>query len=644
METDPGDREKALYMARGEGVDQIDPRVQVELEKLNLASAEINKLENEIDESRTKYRMTFAESSGKMTTIAKKSRKSIQKSREYYEMKEQAKMAQAESLKAARQYQSAISVYRAAKETVTVAEDRLLQKGEVQLSSAWQEMMNHATMRLMEAEAEKRRSQEQHMVMTSRCGELEHHLKVLERKFKRSIAKARPYFETKQQLEIKLQQLKQNVSDLQTAIKIAKSRYSSTLKTLESISEEIHESRREKLLLMFPRQPGVGAESDSVASSLCDLSLDVAIESINTDGSCDTEDENEAMESESGLSRLDPDSSIQGKNQSAVLVSSRDGTNQNRDHSDENLKSISDSKLSSRASNVCQDQLYHNENQFETSTLRDYKEKITREYLESKTEALSQETVTECHEGGCKTDVNSSRPHGSEERKKGIFNKTRLQHPQQNVKTPQGKTQKTYTAGDTKGTRNTKHDIKTPQGKTQKTYTAGDTKGTRNTKHDIKTPQVKTQKTYTAGDTKGQGTANTTSKHPKGKHRRHTQQETQKGQGTANTTSKHPKGKHRRHTQQETQKDKEQQTRHQNTPRENTEDIHSRRHKRTRNSKHDIKTPQGKTQKTYTAGDTKGTRNSKHDIKTPQGKTQKTYTARDTKGQGTANTTSKHRK
>lgn len=56
--------------------------------------------------------------------------------------------AQGESLKAARQYQSAISVYRAAKETVTLAEERLLQNGEGNLSAAWQEMMNHATMRV----------------------------------------------------------------------------------------------------------------------------------------------------------------------------------------------------------------------------------------------------------------------------------------------------------------------------------------------------------------------------------------------------------------------------------------------------------------------------------------------------------------
>ena len=51
-------------------------------------------------------------------------------------------------MKAARQYQSAIGIYRAAKETVALAEHRLVEGGEVQLSSAWQEMLNHATTRV----------------------------------------------------------------------------------------------------------------------------------------------------------------------------------------------------------------------------------------------------------------------------------------------------------------------------------------------------------------------------------------------------------------------------------------------------------------------------------------------------------------
>lgn len=71
------------------------------------------------------------------------------------------------------------------------------------------------------------------------------------------------------------QQLKQNVWDLQQAIVIRKGRYAEALHRLESISEEIHESRRNKLLLMFPREPGVGAECDGVGSSVSDINIGI---------------------------------------------------------------------------------------------------------------------------------------------------------------------------------------------------------------------------------------------------------------------------------------------------------------------------------------------------------------------------------
>lgn len=83
-----------------------------------------------------------------------------------------------------------------------------------------------------------------------------------------------PYFEVKHELDVKLQHQKQNVTDLHTAIKDAKIRYSKALGNLEKISEEIHQSRREKIMLMFPRQPGVGAESgSSLASAVPEINL-----------------------------------------------------------------------------------------------------------------------------------------------------------------------------------------------------------------------------------------------------------------------------------------------------------------------------------------------------------------------------------
>lgn len=254
--------------------EQPDPRVKDELENLNQTSAEVNRLENELDEARAKYRMTFNEASHKMALISKDKKKSIQKAREYYELREEAKKVQSESLKSARQYQSAIGIYRAAKETVALAEERLLQGGEVQLTSAWQEMLNHATIRVMEAEREKRMSEEKHQKTTSRWGDLESRIQELERKFKRAISNARGYFEMKQQLDLRLQQQKQNVLDLQQAIKGYKAKYAESLRTLEQISESIHESRRQNLILMFPRQPGVGAESANVSPNISELSLD----------------------------------------------------------------------------------------------------------------------------------------------------------------------------------------------------------------------------------------------------------------------------------------------------------------------------------------------------------------------------------
>jgi exonuclease VII small subunit len=53
--------------------------------------------------------------------------------------------------KAARQFQRANSLYEAAKETITLAEQRLLQEKDRTFDSAWQEMLNHATMKVQVA-------------------------------------------------------------------------------------------------------------------------------------------------------------------------------------------------------------------------------------------------------------------------------------------------------------------------------------------------------------------------------------------------------------------------------------------------------------------------------------------------------------
>lgn len=73
---------------------------------------------------------------------------------------------------------------------------------------------------------------------------------------------------------ISFQQQKQNVISLQKRLQEAKTEYSSALKNLERISEELHEKRKLKALLQYPREPGVGAESEtSKCLSISEMNL-----------------------------------------------------------------------------------------------------------------------------------------------------------------------------------------------------------------------------------------------------------------------------------------------------------------------------------------------------------------------------------
>ncbi|XP_046565336.1 SH3 domain-binding protein 5-like isoform X1 [Haliotis rubra] len=255
--------------------DDLDPRIQEELDMLNSASNDINRLENEIDEARAKYRLTFSDASYKMEAMGRGLKNFIQRARVYYQLKGAAIEAQSEALRAARQFQTANGIYRAAKETIALAEQKLMDdQSAAMLSSAWQEMLNHATIRVMDAEREKTRSEQEHLRRSNIFVDLEKKLAYLEKKFKKSIIKARPYFELKAELELRLQQQKQNIDDLQNAIRSSKARYSDSLRHLEGISEEIHESRRQKILLMFPREPGVGADDESLGSSISDQNIE----------------------------------------------------------------------------------------------------------------------------------------------------------------------------------------------------------------------------------------------------------------------------------------------------------------------------------------------------------------------------------
>lgn len=256
----------------GESSD-LDPRIQIELEKLNSTTDEINKLEIDYDEANTTFRMLLNESTRRLKLLSKKLSSSIEKARPYYELLEEAKKAQQECQEAAALYKKAHGIHAAAKETVALAEQRFLtHQHEWQFDNAWQEMLNHATMKVMEAENQKAESEREHQKRARIFKEIDEKLKLHEEKLQKFITKSRPYFDEKTVCQEQLNTQKSRIESIKRDINRAKSFYAQTLKNLEQISNEIHMKRQghkcENDLLKRPREPGVGAELNTTFEEL----------------------------------------------------------------------------------------------------------------------------------------------------------------------------------------------------------------------------------------------------------------------------------------------------------------------------------------------------------------------------------------
>ncbi|XP_074081336.1 SH3 domain-binding protein 5-like isoform X1 [Macrotis lagotis] len=223
--------------------EELDPRIQEELEHLNQASEEINQVELQLDEARTTYRRILQESARKLNTQGSHLGSCIDKARPYYEARRLAKEAQQETQKAALRYERAVSMHNAAREMVFVAEQGVM-ADKNRLDPTWQEMLNHATCKVNEAEEERLRGEREHQRVTRLCQQAEARVQALQKTLRRVIGKSRPYFELKAQFNQILEEHKAKVTGLEQQVSQAKTRYSVALRNLEQISEQIHARRR----------------------------------------------------------------------------------------------------------------------------------------------------------------------------------------------------------------------------------------------------------------------------------------------------------------------------------------------------------------------------------------------------------------
>ncbi|KAM6974009.1 SH3 domain-binding protein 5-like [Tautogolabrus adspersus] len=256
----------------GKYEEELDPRIQEELEHLNQASGEINKLELQLDEARSSYRRILTDSARKLNGQGSQLGACIEKARPYYEARRLAKEAQQETQKAALRYERAVSMHTAAREMVYVAEQGLLADRNT-MDPTWQEMLNHATAKVNEAEEERLRSEREHQRVTQLCQDAEARVQTLQKTLKKVILKSKPYFELKAQFNHILEEHKAKVVQLEEQVSKVKTRYSVALRNLEQISEQIHAHRgrvmasRGRPAVCGGRSSPVGAEAEVRAAS-----------------------------------------------------------------------------------------------------------------------------------------------------------------------------------------------------------------------------------------------------------------------------------------------------------------------------------------------------------------------------------------
>ncbi|XP_013876555.1 SH3 domain-binding protein 5 [Austrofundulus limnaeus] len=274
--------------------EEVDPRIQGELEKLNQSTDDINRWETELEDYRQRFRAVLVEATLKLDYLMTKYGRAVDDSRPYWEARKMARKAQVEAHKATQEFQRAVEILRAAKETIALAEAKL-EEDTRQFDSAWQEMLNHATQKVMEAEQAKAQTEAEHRktaVVYTCCM---NHMRQLEKKLKRSISKSRPYFELKSRYYVELEELKRQVDERQAKVAAAKAEYRTALRNLEGISEEIHAHRRS--LAIGTRERGVGAEVDEGHDDIANFTMEsdgLSMVSVSMDEEASQSSEEEA--------------------------------------------------------------------------------------------------------------------------------------------------------------------------------------------------------------------------------------------------------------------------------------------------------------------------------------------------------------
>ncbi|KAK6766934.1 hypothetical protein RB195_026290 [Necator americanus] len=215
--------------------------VHEELEKLNIATDVINKLEVQLDSARACFREIQASWSEKLKEMSRKYGAAIAKARPYYEAKVQERKLREESQRAAIRFERATSLLAVAKQQVALTQDSLNRQTTVHPECL--EVLNHHIQRVNEAEEERLASGDEHRSISERLLVLADQIHKMEKDQRSSIKKSRTYFDQRLEFTRVLERQKDLILRLEAEVRQKKCDYTTSLRNLERISDSIHEQR-----------------------------------------------------------------------------------------------------------------------------------------------------------------------------------------------------------------------------------------------------------------------------------------------------------------------------------------------------------------------------------------------------------------
>lgn len=247
-----------------EDQEELDPRIQVELERLNKSCADVNQLENDLEEAKGLFISSKNKQLERLEYLQKKFGSSISKAKPYYEALALTEKLQGMTKKAVHDFQNTNSLYKTAKETLTVAENSLEQKGEI--PDAWQEHLSLTITKITLSKEAADRAEKHHKSVSLEYQKAEQKSQSLEKDLRKYITKSQMYYDEKARWNLQMETQKSHINEIEQTLIHTKRVYKEAMTNLSKISEEIH--NRRKLDKMMRRHSEVEVDSPKVDSQL----------------------------------------------------------------------------------------------------------------------------------------------------------------------------------------------------------------------------------------------------------------------------------------------------------------------------------------------------------------------------------------